>query len=117
MTFDPDCRTLYCGGFEGTNANQAQGTPTVVALDWASGKRQLIMTPRGNFTGPILDMAFHPDGYLIGVGSSEAGGALWFWRPGQEKDDHEVRYVNSFRGLDLSRAGHRLTVAAFGDHP
>lgn len=115
MTFDAECRTLYCGGFEGTNANQAQGTPTVVAFDWASGKRQSIMTPRSTFTGPILDMVVHPAGFLIATGSSEAGGALWFFRSGQERDEHEVRYVNSFRGLDLNRAGNRLAVAAFGD--
>ncbi|MBM4069395.1 MAG: hypothetical protein FJ271_10670 [Planctomycetes bacterium] len=115
MTFDTAFRCLYCGGFEGTNANQAQGTPTVIALDWASGKIQTIMTPRNAFTGPILDVVYHPAGYLIGAGSSEAGGVLWFWKPGQAKNQHEVRYENSFRGLDLHRNGARLAAAAFGD--
>lgn len=115
MTFDTEHRTLYCAGFEGTNANQAQGVPTVVALDWASGKRLLTMTPRNAFNGPILDIVFHPAGYLLGAGSSEAGGALWFWRGGQEKDEHEVRYGHSFRGLALHRDGTRLAAAAFGD--
>jgi WD40 repeat protein len=115
MTFDSAGKTLYCAGFEGTNANQAQGHPTIVALDWASGKQQVIMTTRTSFAGPIVDVAYHPAGYLIGAGSSEAGGALWFWKPGQEKDEHMVKYVNSFRGLGLHSDGLRLAVAAFGD--
>lgn len=115
MTFDTECRTLYCAGFEGTNANQAQGLPTVVAFDWASGKQTLIMTPRNAFTGPIVDIIYHPAGYVIGAGSSEAGGALWFWKAGQDKDEHEVRHVNSYRGLGLHQDGTRLAAAAFGD--
>lgn len=115
MTFDTLGRTLYCAGFEGTNANQAQGVPTVVALDWASGKRTALMTPRNAFTGPIVDLLYHPAGYVLGAASSEAGGALWFWKPGQEKDEHEVRYENSFRSLDLHRNGTRLAAAAFGN--
>jgi WD40 repeat protein len=115
MTFDTDFRTLYCAGFEGTNANQAQGVPTVVSFDWTAGKAQMTMTPRNTFNGPIMDVVYHPAGYLIGAGSSEAGGVLWFWRSGQEKDEHELKFVNSFRGMDLHRDGRRLTVAAFGN--
>lgn len=115
MAFDPDCRTLYCAGFEGVNANQAQGTPTVVALDWASGKQVGLMRPRADFKGPIVDVAFHPAGYLIGAGSSEGGGALWFWKPGEAEDTHSLKYEYSFRGLHLHGDGTSLAAAAFGD--
>lgn len=115
LTFDREGKTLFCAGFEGANANQAQGIPMVIAFDWDSGKSQSVMTPRSNFTGPIFDVLYHPDGYLIAAGSSEAGGAIWFWKPGQEKDEHEVRFMNSFRGMDLHRDGKRLAVAAFGN--
>lgn len=115
MTFDLAGATLYCGGFQGTNANQAQGTPTVVAFDWKSGAPQTVMTPADPFTGPVMDLVFHPDGFLIGSGSSEGGGALWFWKPGDEKSFHLVKYQNSFRRMDLSPDGARLAAAAFGD--
>lgn len=115
MTFDPEFKTLYCAGFEGENANQAHGKPTVVVLDWESGKQKLTMTASQDFKGPILDVAFHPAGYLIGAGSSEAGGVLWFWRPGEAQECHLVKNVTSFRGIALDPEGQRLACAAFGD--
>lgn len=115
MTFAPDGSTLCCGGFQGTNANQAQGTPTVVMLDWATGAVKSVMTPAEPFNGPVMDVVYHPAGWVIGSGSSEGGGALWFWKPGQEKSSHLVKYQNSFRRMDLASDGARLVVAAFGD--
>ncbi len=115
MTFDPDFKTLYCAGFEGENANQAHGKPTVVVLDWESGKEKLTMTPSQDFKGPIVDAMFHPAGYLIGAGSSEAGGVLWFWRPGEAQECHLVKNATSFRGIDIGADGLRLAATAFGD--
>ena len=115
VTFDTPHKTLYCGGFVGTNANQGHGNPTVIAFDWASGKQQRILTTKAAFKGPIVDLIYHPGGYLIGAGSSEAGGALWFWKDGQEKDEHAIRYANSFRGLELHSDQLQLAAPAFGD--
>lgn len=115
MTFDTQFQTLYCAGFEGTNANQAHGVPTVVAFDWASGKERALLTPKADFKGPILDVVYHPAGFLIGAGSSEAGGALWFWKPGEAKETHMIKHGNSFRGLGLHQDGVHLAAAAFGD--
>ncbi len=115
MTFDPEFKTLYCAGFEGRNANQADGDPTVVAFDWPSGKQTLVMKPSQAFKGPIMDVAFHPAGYLIGCGSSEGGGVLWFWKPGEAKEFHMVKNATSFRGIGLHPDGQRLAGTAFGD--
>lgn len=115
MTFDSEFRTLYCAGFEGVNANQAQGVPTVVAFDWSSGKQVVLMRPKADFKGPIVDVVYHPAGYLIGAGSSEGGGALWFWKPGEPEDTHVLKYQFSFRGLALHNDGLSLAAAAFGD--
>ena len=104
LIFDPDFKTLYCGGFEGVNANQAQGIPTVIALDWASGEAALTMTPSQDFKGPVFDMVFHPAGYLVGAGSSEAGGALWFWKPGETQECHLIKNPTSFRVI-MKNAG------------
>lgn len=107
--------TLYCGGFEGTNANQAQGVPTVVAFDWKTGQAQLVMTAADAFNGPVMDLAVHPRGFVIGAGSSEGGGALWFWRPGEAKSVATVKNSTSFRRFDFTADGTRLAAAAFGD--
>ncbi len=115
MAFDSECQTLYCAGFEGVNANQAHGVPTVVALEWESGQQQQTMQPSQDFKGPILDAVFHPAGYLIGAGSSEAGGVLWFFKPGEASECHLVKNPTSFRSIALDGAGLRLAATAFGD--
>lgn len=115
MTFSADGKTLFCGGLEGTNANQAQGLPTVLAFDWSSGQLQTVMTTAETFNGPVMDLVFHPDGFLIGAGSSEGGGALWFWKPSETKNFHLLKNPMSFRRMDLSSDGSRLSAAAFGN--
>ena len=115
MAFDPAGQTLYCAGFEGINANQAHGVPTVIALDWDSGEQTLTMKPSQDFKGPIVDVVYHAAGYLIGAGSSEGGGALWFWKPGESHECHLIKNETSFRGLAFDRDGLRLAATAFGD--
>ena len=115
MTFDTSGKTLYCAGFEGTNANQAQGAPTVIPLDWSGGQALPAMTPAEPFNGPIMDVAYHPAGFLMGTGSSEAGGMLWFWKAGEARSSHAVKHNTSFRRMDLDLTGTRLAAVAFGD--
>ncbi|MGE0610074.1 MAG: WD40 repeat domain-containing protein [Pirellulales bacterium] len=115
MAFDTQGQTLYCGGIEGTNANQSQGQPTIVALDWESGQEQLVMTPAEAFNGPIMDIAFHPAGFVVGTGSSEGGGMIWCWLPGQAQSVFKLQHATSFRQMDISADGARLAAAAFGD--
>ncbi|MCE9529594.1 MAG: hypothetical protein K8T89_00405 [Planctomycetes bacterium] len=115
MTFDSKFETLYCAGFEGVNANQAHGKPTVIAFDWSTGKQRVTMTPKADFKGPITDVAYHPAGYLIGAGSSEGGGVLWFWKPGEVEETHLVKHRFSFRGIGLHGDGTTLVAATFGD--
>lgn len=115
MTFDRKGDILYCAGFEGTNANQAQGNPLVIPFDWKTGIAQPHLTPTEPFNGPIMDLVCHPRGYLMATGSSEGGGALWFWKPGEAKSVHRVTFQNSFRRLDVTADGRRAAIAAFGD--
>jgi WD40 repeat protein len=115
MTFDNDFNTLYCAGFEGQNANQAHGIPTVVAFDWKSGKQRIIMTPKDAYKGPVLQVAYHSAGYVIGAGSSEAGGSLWFWKQSEAQSSHQLKNATSFRGFALNADGTRLVATTFGD--
>lgn len=115
MTFAPAGNVLYAGGFQGSNANQAQGAPTVVPLDWATGTALPLMTPSAPFNGPLLDLAVHPAGFLVGTGSSEAGGVIWCWEPGNAKSIHALTYKTSLRRFDFDATGQRLAAAAFGD--
>ncbi|GAB4152343.1 MAG: hypothetical protein Tsb009_28170 [Planctomycetaceae bacterium] len=116
MTFDTSGKSLYVGGIEGTVPNQSHGNPTVIAFDWASGKQTTVHTTKASYKGPIIDLAFHPAGYLIGSGSSEAGGRLWFWKAGEAKDVHFIKHRTSFRGIGLHSVGVHLVATAFGSN-
>ena len=115
MAFDAAGNVLYCAGFEGKNANQAQGAPMIIPLEWASGQPQPAMTPAETFQGPITDIRVHPEGFIFAVGSSEAGGMLWFWKPGETKSAHAVKFNTSFRKMDLDGTATRIAATAFGD--
>ena len=115
MVFDASGKTLYGAGCEGINANQSHGIPTVIALDWETGEQVRTMTPSQDYKGPIIDAVYHPAGYLVGAGSSEGGGVLWFWKAGEAKECHLLKNPTSFRSLDLDRDGSRIAATAVGD--
>lgn len=115
LAFGIDGKTLYCGGFEGTNANQAQGNPLVFALDWESGKQTSVLTPNPAVNGPVTDLSIHPEGFVIAAGSSEGGGTLWIWRPGEEQNAHHIKHNTSFRRFAIASDGKQLAAATFGD--
>ncbi len=115
MAFDAAGTRLYCGGFEGTNANQAQGTPLVLAFDWRKGTIEASLSPTPALNGPITHVAWHPAGWLMAAGSSEGGGALWIWRAGETAVAHHVKSPTSLRRFDIASDGSRLIVAAFGN--
>ena len=58
---------------------------------------------------------FHPDGFVMGVGAPQGGnkGAVWFWKPGEEKAFHTVTLTHCGRGLDLTPDHRRFAVAQF----
>lgn len=115
MLFSPGGETLFCGGIDGDNANQATGAPRVLALDWSTGQVRVTMQPPDAYPGYVMDLAWHPDGYLIATGSSEQGGTLWFWKPEKPEPFFAYKHPTSFRGLEIFAGGDRLAGATFGD--
>ncbi len=115
MAFDAAGLRLYCGGFEGTNANQAQGNPLVLVCDWKNGTIESALEPTPALNGPITHVACHPAGWIVAAGSSEGGGALWVWRAGETAVAHHVKSPTSLRRFDIAADGVRLAVAAFGN--
>lgn len=125
MTFDGAGTRLYCGGFEGTNANQAQGNPLVLVVDWKTGTIESTLSPTPTLNGPIMHVAWHPSGssagsapapgWIVASGSSESGGMLWVWRAGETAVVHHIKSPTSLRRFDIASDGVRLAVAAFGN--
>src|SRR5207237_2767609 len=67
---------------------------------------------QGNFQGTAWGVGFHPSGFIAGTGGG-SGGALWFWRPNQERSFHPVNLPNNARDLHLHPDGRRLAIAFF----
>jgi WD40 repeat protein len=114
IAFSPDGRYLACAGItEVTNAFAGVGKPVIVLFDWHTGAQKQLLRPKEDFTGVMWGVAFHPSGYVVGVGGGSSGGALWFWRPDQPQAFFALKLSKNGRGLDLHPDGLRLAVAHF----
>jgi WD40 repeat protein len=113
MAFNAEGSLLACAGItDVTNAFAGIGKPVVVLFDWQSGKVKHLLRPRENFQGTGWGVAFHPAGYVVGVGGG-SGGALWYWKPDGPADVFTLKLPNNGRDLDLHPDGKRLAIPFF----
>jgi WD40 repeat protein len=90
MTFDPDGRTLACGGMHGIGSiGDGIGAPCVMLFDWETGKRTRILQAREAHRSFVNGVHFHPSGWIIGVTGGLDGGILLFWQGTEEKALHQ----------------------------
>lgn len=83
MAFNSDGTMLACGGLgQIKQVNSPKGVATVVVFDWKSGQHRYTLLPKSRTDGFVNGVAFHPDGYVIGVtgGASSRAGIFLFWR-------------------------------------
>jgi WD40 repeat protein len=110
MAFDAEGKYLACAGITNvSNAFAGVGNPLVVLFDWASGKQKLQLKPKVAFQGTAWGVAFHPQGFLLGVGGGN-GGVLWSWKLDQALATHTVVLANNARDLSLHPDGRRLAI-------
>jgi WD40 repeat protein len=113
MAYSRDGGLLACAGItDVSNAFAGIGKPVVVLFDWRTGKRVQLLRPKEEFQGTAWGVAFHPAGFVVGVGAGN-GGALWFWRPEEAKSFFTLPLPNNARDVDLHPDGKRLAVAFF----
>jgi hypothetical protein len=113
MAFDPEGKYLACAGITNvSNAFAGVGNPLVVLFDWASGKQKLQLKPKVNFQGTAWGVAFHPKGFLLGVGGGN-GGVLWAWKTDNALAFHTFALPNNARDLALHPDGRRLAIPFF----
>jgi hypothetical protein len=111
MAFSADGNLLACAGItDVSNAFAGVGKPVVVLFDWQTGKRKQLLVPKEPFQGTAWGVAFHPDGFIVGVGGGN-GGALWFWKPDQPQAFFTLKLPANARDLSLHPDGKRLAVA------
>jgi WD40 repeat protein len=71
-----------------------------------------MLSPKENFQGTAWGAAFHPTGFVAGVGGGN-GGVLWFWKPEQVQPFFTLKLPSNARDLDLHPDGNQLAVAFF----
>jgi WD40 repeat protein len=111
MAFNADGSLLACAGItDVTNAFAGVGKPAIVLFDWRTGRRRQLLRPQANFQGTAWGVGFHSSDFVAGVGGG-SGGALWFWRPDQERSFHTLNLPTNARDLHLHSDGKRFAIA------
>lgn len=112
LAFNADGSLLFVAGTKPVNGGNVQGTPTVLAFDWAGGtvKHTLELGQAGDVY--VCDLRFHSAGFLMAAISGNPGtGKLIFRR----LDDKEAFFTHTAiancHSLSLHPNGSRLAVA------
>ena len=116
LTFDRDGKHLACVGAEPTSSGFFTAKPTIVLIDWESGKGETLQWEGADpQDGIALDAVWHPDGYVIAGSSGQAGnGALYCWKPGEKAPSYLDKKMFNCRSLTLHPEGKKLAVAQVG---
>jgi WD40 repeat protein len=85
LLFDAAGKTLFVAGAEPKTGGFVQCIPVLVAFDRTTGKRLHQWKGVNDNEGYVTDLAWHPDGHVVGTASGQPGqGKVFFWKPGDE---------------------------------
>jgi WD40 repeat protein len=113
LLLSPDGKTLFAAGGEPKTGGFVQAVPLLLAFDLATGKRVGQYKGAGDNEGYVTDLAWHPDGYVVGTTSGQPGqGKLFFWKPGEEQPFFAGGKLPNCHSVAVSPAGDRLAVSA-----
>jgi WD40 repeat protein len=89
LTFLDGGRTLLAAGCNPEGGGFVQGVPVLLDFDFATGKPSREVRLGTTKEGFVLDVAWHPDGFLIAVTSGQPGsGKLVYLRPGEKEPSY-----------------------------
>ncbi len=114
ICFSPDGTRLAVGGMGNvTNAFAGVGSAMGAIFNFETGERLQVMSTASNFEGAIWGMEFDPHGrYIVAVGGGNSG-ALWFWRPGEEKSFHQFDLPGVAYDIAVHPDGLKIAVALY----
>lgn len=108
-----DGKTLFAGGAEPKTGGFVQAIPLLIGFDLATGKRVGQFKGTNDNEGYVTDLAWHPDGYVIGTTSGQPGqGKFFFWKPGDEKPFFSGGKLPNCHSVALHPDGDRIAVSA-----
>lgn len=102
LDISADGRRMACGGItEVSNAFAGIGHPLVVLLNLETGEKVQSHVTGAKLQGPIWNVRFHRDGYLIGASGGHSGGHLLFWKPEAANEFFDFKLPDLCRDFDL----------------
>jgi WD40 repeat protein len=113
LAFIEGGKSLVVGGCEPEGGGFLEGAPALLKFDTATGKKETEWKFGAAKDGFVLDVAAHPDGYLIVVTSGQPGnGKILFLRPGDKEPFFTHTSVANIHSVTLHPDGKRFAVAA-----
>ena len=112
IDFRADGKFLACGGItEVSNAFAGIGFPMAVVIDLERGEVQQQHVTAAKLKGPLWNVRFHRDGFLIGASGGHDGGHLLFWKLEQANEFFDFKLPDICRDFDLHPDQLRLATA------
>lgn len=100
--FSGDGKLLACGGIsEVSNAFAGLGHPLVVVIDVEKGEKRQQHVTAAKLKGPVWNVRYHRDGFLIGASGGHDGGHLLFWKTEQPNEFFDFKLPDLCRDFDL----------------
>jgi WD40 repeat protein len=112
LLLDTAGKTLFVGGAIPTGGGFVECTPLLLTFDAATGRRLSQWKGDNNKDGYVTDLAWHPDGFVIGTTSGQPGqGKLFFWKPGDAAPFFSNAKMQNCHSVALHPSGDRLAVS------
>lgn len=112
LAFSADGKSLAAAGARPASGGFVQATPLMRVFGWESGEAAETQEFGAEKDGFVHDLAFHPDGYWLGVTSGQPGqGKFFLWRPG-DKQPQLSQAVPNCHAIALHPDNLRFAVAA-----
>jgi hypothetical protein len=113
LTFSSDGKVLLAAGSLPDHGGTIQGTPMLVAFDYATGKLQhkfMYGAPKDGF---IEDMVVHPEGHIMAVTSGDPGnGRLLQFKPEDKEPFDTATQLPNCHAIALHPDGRRFIIAS-----
>jgi WD40 repeat protein len=94
-----------------SNAFAGVGEITVALVNPAEGKLDLVLQSKDKTIGTTWGLAWHPDGFWIGLTGGVGGGWFYFWKGDAAEEFFCLKLRNDGRGMSLSPDGKQVAVA------
>ena len=94
-----------------SNAFAGVGEILVALVNPADGKLDLVLQSKDKTVGTTWGLAWHPDGFWVGLSGGGGGGWLYFWKGDAPEEFFRLQLKNDGRGMSLSPDGTQLAVA------